>query len=959
MTSIRSRLAHLLNVHPGEGRIVRDILTLAFLMAVARVYFFSSSNALFLEAFDASAYSYVYIATGAVLFLWGAMYEWLKDSMSFRALLLGILVFLIVTIWGLYFGLILTDSQWFVGLLPVWFGVVWILGWVALWGLANRLFTIQQAKRLFGVIGGSEVLGHMLGGLSIAPALVFLETEHLVFGSGGILLGALVLIDRITRRYSESLQAQAAEPKATLGYRSLLQDRYILKIVLLSSHVYVAYYVVDLMYFTEVQWRFPVADDSAAFLGQVSALIGLVSVVFRTFLSGRILNYFGLPIGLLSLPVTVLASMVFVAVVGEAQGQTQMVFWIVIGVVVAWGILQGGLDKPGTLILYQPLSPPRRTSAQVMVETVFDPLAIAFAGVLLLLFSAMPQFGIPGLAALTAVIGVTWTVLAYRLIRDYPDTLWQSITKRRFGDGMSPVTDATSLGKVAEGLRSPHVDELIYCLNRLGDTHPKRVKPELSGMLKHPSRDVRLTALEWVERLGVRSAQEEVTRFVEREDNPCLRAYGLRTLAAVDLQAAYPGLLACLDESDPQARQTAMVALFRYGGIDGVVTAGIRFKALQESESESDRIVAARILGEVANASFYHPLEELLQDTNVNVRKTALVAARRLGHSTLRPLIVRQLRDPSVRAEAINAVVANATEKDAPETMSSVVSLIEAFKAPDADTSTRVSVVQALRRIGSRESLLFFLKHAAFEDGAVRTAILRAIGASNHRPTRSELQIIDEQLLRETADALWLFQAVSDSSTSKEADLVTSALRRDLQRAQERVAHLLAFHYNEWSLLTGFRQLSSADEAKRAYAVALFEHILDREHRDAILPALLAQDLRSIPNNLPKKHGIFPMSVEERLVAVARRSIAWLSPWSRACAVYTIGRLQIPKGGEIILSLLDDPHGVVRETAVWAAHSLKLRILEPASARLLRDPSRMVQQIARITLTTPPTEATP
>ena len=88
-----------------------------------------------------------------------------------------------------------------------------------------------------------------------------------------------------------------------------------------------------------------------------------------------------------------------------------------------------------------------------------------------------------------------------------------------------------------------------------------------------------------------------------------------------------------------------MVGLLRYGGISGVLAAGIPLTFLVDDIEPAERAFAARIIGEVGINNFYQPLLALLSDEDVQVRLAALAAAGQVGHARLLPLVINNLAD--------------------------------------------------------------------------------------------------------------------------------------------------------------------------------------------------------------------------------------------------------------------------------------------------------------------------
>ena len=89
----------------------------------------------------------------------------------------------------------------------------------------------------------------------------------------------------------------------------------------------------------------------------------------------------------------------------------------------------------------------------------------------------------------------------------------------------------------------------------------------------------------------------------------------------------------------------------------GIIRAGSVFIQKLESQNAEERAEAALILGEAEIQGFYQPVEELLKDKSLNVRKSALVAASRLGNPLLIPGILENINVPQLQDTVINALI--------------------------------------------------------------------------------------------------------------------------------------------------------------------------------------------------------------------------------------------------------------------------------------------------------------
>ena len=86
---VSSRLLTLLNIEPGEGRLVALMLVQSFFIGSARIFTRTSAYALFLAEFDANALPYIYIGIGVFVTLLSLSYlkraGWARENSQYAA----------------------------------------------------------------------------------------------------------------------------------------------------------------------------------------------------------------------------------------------------------------------------------------------------------------------------------------------------------------------------------------------------------------------------------------------------------------------------------------------------------------------------------------------------------------------------------------------------------------------------------------------------------------------------------------------------------------------------------------------------------------------------------------------------------------------------------------------------------------------------------------------------------
>lgn len=927
------KLCMVLNIRPGEGWPMFLLLAHSFFLGITLVFFFTAANALFLSKFDVEILPYAYIVSAGVITLAGFLYSRLEKRLSINRLLTGTLTFLLVSVCAFRLGL-WADIEWLIFGLLIWTEMLDMLISLEFWGLAGRLFNVRQGKRLFGLIGSGDTITRIVSSFSIPLLVQFLGTPNLLLISAGGLVFCLVVLVTILHRFGNRLSApQEEEKKAPDQFSYLLKNRYLILIFLLAVFSVFTAYFLSYVFMDQVQAGHNQVDWLSSFLGVFYGIADVVSLLFRTFLSGRLLNQYGLKVGLTLLPGMLAVGTVLAALAGTVFGTVAVFFWLVAMNRLLDRVLRKSVFKPAFLILYQPLRASQRLSAQVAVEGIVGPVASGLAGMTLLLFNLVGSFHPVYLAYVMLLVLAGWITISILIQPEYTAVLTQALTKRTLEGVSLSLDDGSSLAVLKRKLKSFHPGEIIYSLNILEKIEHESLESFLIGLLEHPSPEVRQDVFLRIERMvgtGFQPATNLLTimsKRLELEEFPQVQSAALRALCALGEAEVVEQVSPYLKSSDPQTKMGAMVGLLRHGGITGTLLAGENLTTLVNSLNPADRILAAQILGEVGIRNFYYPLLKLLHD-DLQVRQAALMASGKVKNPKLWPLVLENLSSPAFSHAAASALV-TAGESVLPE-------LASAFDKKGQPRGVLIRIARICGRIQGNQAIAVLRDKIDFPDEDVRYQILVSLSLCGYRARPEEIPIIQQKIKEEVADATWTLATLADLGEDASVFLLRKALMHELEQGQRRIFLLLSFIYDPQPILRARDNLAQDSQEKRAYALEIIDILVSQELKAILFPLL--DDITSV-QRLKQLHAFFPqqsLGRNQRLKAILSRPDEWINPWTKACALYTIGSIggEWKQGGagefsyssallhSAVISALSAPNPLVRETAVWTLSRL-------------------------------------
>lgn len=918
---LQEKVAALFNLRSGEGQLITLVMLAAIFAFLADSFLVTAAYALFLTTFDTSAISLVYVGISIAGVL--ASFLYLQASRRFglmTTVLSSRLIFalLLAAIW-LFQG---HSTTWLLAALPVLQGVYQSLANTSFWNINGRLFDLQQAKRLFGLIGASGTIGYLLGGL-FAPLFITLwGTENLLGVSLAAMIVSLMAGTLLHRRYAALLQPPAdSSPDVptprpgTSQERPLWQTPYVQQIIGGYLFFVVAYHFIEAIFYAQAESVFPGEARLASFLALFGAVVSFSGLLVEILGTSRFLTRFGVQ-GLVLLSPTVLISFVALNTIVGLFGAALIVLFVCITLAYFAENILNALDYVAISVLYQPLPPTQRTTVQTLLDGAIGPAATGISGVLLLI--VLELFGEAALLPVLLPIMLAWLLVASRTARMYPQQLQQALRNRALQGGQRVNLDATGLAILQASLAEPEPGPVIYALDTWQQLQPDQLPAHFPALLEHPSPVVQLEVLQHIERLAVRAALPAVHQLANQTRDPALRGAAWRVLIAVGgPPETLEELNGLLNAPEPDVQQGVMIGLLRSGELEGILAAGDLLSALLRSVQPEERMFAARILGESGLQNVYRPILRLLEDPQPQVQRAALRAAGQLNQPRLWPMVINCLERPSVRATATSALV-NGRK-----------SVLPALKTALASTTAQANpeVMFRLARISGRlrqpELAESLLPLAEYPDDFVRTEAILALQATGYRAS-NELSLV--RIQAELDQAAWLLAALVDLAESESVEMtaVRAALAESLERLVLRLFGWLNLTHDPVAVgkvqdVLGLNRWSgeAAAPEQHAYALEMLDLIVDRKIF-ASLQALLAKEPpdRRLAHLLP----IFPqavMSQPERLAAIVGGHSGHFTPWLRSIALYAWRELA-PAQGDLVTAAALDAHRLVRETAVFA-----------------------------------------
>lgn len=304
----------------------------------------------------------------------------------------------------------------------VWFSVFNLFSTMVFWALMADRFTIEQAKRLFGVVALGGTLGAMFGPWLAGRSVEAIGTANLLLVAVAFLLlavGAAWAVGSLRPGGAdESGRTDPAEPAGAdavvggtswEGFRAVVRSPYLLGI---SVFVLVMTIMATFIYFTRLQMVAAMTeelDQRTGLFARIDFWTQATTFALQLLITGHVMRRLGVAVALALLPVTVSLGFVGLAVTGT--------FTALVLLEAAFRAMQRGITRPARETLFTVVSREDKYKSKSVVDTFVyrtgDVVGAWTEGLL-------GRLG-GGLVALTAVVvpaAAAWAVLSVWLARE-------------------------------------------------------------------------------------------------------------------------------------------------------------------------------------------------------------------------------------------------------------------------------------------------------------------------------------------------------------------------------------------------------------------------------------------------------------------------------------------------------------------------------------------------------------
>ncbi|WP_194850273.1 NTP/NDP exchange transporter [Nonlabens antarcticus] len=856
MEWLSDRIRKIFDIRSGELSISLLMQLYIFLIISALLVVKPTVNALFLSELgaDALAEAFVIIAIAAVAgsLLYNKSLERFKLKSLMRYTLMvftGIFIIMGTLVAFGYFNTILAYTFYTIVALFA------LLATSQFWVMANVVFNVREAKRLFGFIGAGGIAGGIFGGYLTSLLAEHVGNGILLIFAGFLIMGCIFVMNAIWRNRVDKLSSFKRKERATVSSENsvklIFNSKHLSSLAAVIGIGVLVAKLVDYQFSYISSRNIPDSQELASFFGFWFSTFNIVSLVIQLFLTRHILARRGVSAGLAALPIGIVFCCVGLLILPE--------LWIVIVLKGLDGSLKQSLHKSAVELLALPIPSDVKNKTKTFIDVVVDSIATGLAGLILIFvvraFDLSPVF----ITVLILVLVVVWVFMINQVRDAYFGTFKEQIINRE-----QIKVDKRSNSMVRNNMKiifeSGGAEDILYMLDRVPEMAHRSLKAPIIKLLQHQDHRVKAEAINQLKHIDRGHPVPEVHDLIYiDDDNVVLTA--MQYLMAQDTKFPAQFFENYLDHESDYISSAALLCLAQETEDNPKLASkynldlriNLFLDELDRNESsfrKQEIIELVKAIGYAKGENRHRFILRYFNDPDPELKTAALVAAGNTAHERFLPLLLDELEESRFRESAIRAIADYGNPI--------ITYLNKRYSDPMGPKSLKKYLPDILLELGTTKAVRALLMISKNGPLKYRTRMIVELlkfkkeNGSLEIPQKTFFKMIRKecedykqlqgcyysQRILERSN-LYPERVISITETGKRKKLIL-AIKATMDDSLERIFNILALHFNYKDVFIAYRGLQSEKRETRAATMEFLEGLITRNYKSQLFPIIEA-----------------------------------------------------------------------------------------------------------------------
>lgn len=853
--SIRFLLLKFFDLREGEYKRAFLMQLNIFLIISTLLIVKPSVTGLFIAHFGVENLPLAFVLVAVAAMLLSYYYSKLLTKISFYLLMRRTIIasVIILVVFGILLGFNFLVG-WVIYLFYIWVAIFAVLSASQFWILANLVFNVREAKRLFGFIGAGAIAGGIFGGYLTSLLAPAIGSKNLLFVSAFLLWFCIPITQTIWRenlsgkknpfRNKNKLDEIVESP-----YRLIRKSKYLSYLAGIVGVSVIAAKLVDYQFNAIASTKITDPDALTAFFGFWFSNFNLISLFIQLFLTRRVVGVFGVGTSLFFLPVGIFLGAVLVLFVPS--------LFSAIFIKMADGSLKQSINKSAVELLSLPIPLSIKNKTKTFIDVFVDSVATGIGGIILILLVNAFQLSTSFISIIIIFIVLIWFYFSRKIRKEYIHS-FQSKLKQTADDKVKNelnIANESVLNGLISVLNKGSEKQILWVLQKTREKPHERLFLPIFKLLDNESGEIRASALQNLNLYRNKAITGKVQNMIA---DPVQEV----KIAAVEflLQQAIENRVELmhqfLNDKDYTVSGAALLGLAgelrdnpelkKQYELRQIVAERIESLEQEVTDPEEKEYLTRVILETIGRGNmpgFYYFIHEGLKHDNPAIKEQAIKAAGLTMSSEFIDSLLSLIPDPVWSSTAQLALAQYGVE---------ILSFLEDILQNHFQLETQHRIPEIVENIDSQRSVDFLFRLLDSEDSVLRSKALISLSRLKARfPFLSFdkkaiiVRILDEaRSIHETLSVLYLETKLEKDSDPVYPDLTDARkslidlLERRLDGGLERIFHLLGLRFPPDEINSAYKSFQSSKTEIRISSIEFLDNLLDTRLKKVIIPIL-------------------------------------------------------------------------------------------------------------------------
>lgn len=833
----------IIKIKAGEGKMVLTFFFFSFFTVGMGLIAKTARDAYFLSRFEKSLLPLMFLAIAIVIAPILTYYTSLSKKLSPKTLFM-----ITSSIFGSSFIFLQTIM---VGnIIPIayiWIEVAVGITIIQFWTTAGESFEPQQAKRLFGIIGGGGSFAVMLIGMNLKPFVSAFGTDELLFLAAAF-LGLTFVFGRMAVQYLIKDQSKGPKKPVNKSQKKKGMDPFIIRIATIVALSAVVTTLVDYQFKMIASSSFPKEADLVAFFGTFYSIAGAASIIMQFFITGPLLSRFGILLGLLILP--------FFLILGSTSILLAPVLLSASFAKFSDQTFKFTINNSSLELIWLPVPKDIRKTFKPQVTGTIKSIAEGLGGLitfLLVKIVALPYLSFVSLCS----IGV-WLFTSFKVKTGYVNQLQTAIAKREinFEELNIDVQDAAMVKTIEETLSTSDEIKQLFALEIIEGLPLSSWKKTINELFNNGTPEVRkrILSMAWDEEDVI--SNDDIIQAMNKSDE--VSAEAIIVAGRRKLKDVLPNLETLLDSESQDTCVAAAAAILQVGS-GPTDKAQMILNDMLDKEDESTQATALNRLIYNDQILTNEKLVFFLEHESDIISNVALNIAEKRKDEILIPAIISNL------SLAKTSIQARQTLKKFSEELIDE-QFEQLLQSKETNRKLRLGIIRTLREYPDEASIKLLISQLDNSDQDIYNLVVESllaiarvdsIGEEYKSRIAHEINTIAKKVYA-------LSECIKMLPQDENQFLMKDFLNNEIQNTLPTLLKLGVLDVPDTPIETYIRTIKSGDSSKLPFLLEFFENIFSKNEREIINPLIEQISLyersevghlhfKSLPNNLDQE----------------------------------------------------------------------------------------------------------